>query len=161
RALLYNSHPLFEPIEGRVPVQLGNCACQRNTLWANLHAVLGIPASGDSFLARHKLQSVRRKGFPDRVEVEKERLANGRRPYKLVVFVNLGAGFEATAASHAARKCVPKLPNMVVLGLSHAQIIGTVDGHPALNLLQILEHLASIDKEISNHGKLLHRLESN
>ena len=48
---------------------------------------------------------------------------------------------------------------MVILGLSHSKVEGTVNRNPCLYLHEVLEHLRSVYYQIANQRKLLHGLE--
>ena len=40
-----------------------------------------------------------------------------------------------------------------------AQVVGAVDGHPALDLLEVVEHPLAVDEQVADHGELGHRRE--
>ena len=37
--------------------------------------------------------------------------------------------------------------------------MGAVDGHPALDLLEVVEHPLAVDEQVADHGELSHRRE--
>ena len=161
RSALDEAHPTLHLLDGGVPIHLGDCSRERNALWTNLDAVLGVATVGDSSFTGQNIESIRLKSLSDGVKIEEDGLADGGGADEVGFLADLRAGLHTTSAGHAARKRIAELPNVVILRLSHAEIIRTVDGDPGLELDKILKHLRSIHAKIADDRELAHWLQVN
>ena len=114
------THPLLESVNGRVAIDLSDRHREGNAFRADLDAVLRVAATGDAFFRTQEIKAVIRQRLTNRMEIEEQGLSDGGRADERRFFIDLRAGFEATAAAHASGKRVAKLADMVVLGLAHA-----------------------------------------
>ncbi|EJY55995.1 signal recognition particle protein [Alicyclobacillus hesperidum URH17-3-68] len=130
---------------------------QWNALRAHLDTVLGIAAFVNTALAHQGFQPVffvHRTGW---VHVEKTGLRDGKRSDKRVFVIHIRTRLNACAARKTARQFVRNLLIPLRHARSRAEIIRPIDRNPSLDLLQRVEHAATIHHEIANNGKRTHR----
>src|SRR6476646_7032303 len=89
-----------------------------------------------------------------RVHVEKPDLADNRGANEFVVVIYLRANFQAASARNAARKRIGLLLRLGRHARPCAEVVGPVDGNPALNALETFEHELPVNGEVPNHRKL-------
>jgi len=88
------------------------------------------------------------------MRIEKPYLRNGSGAYETSTVVELRTSLHAAATRNTAGERIGGFLILHRQAWTGTQIIGTVNWHPCLHSLQILKQDASIDREVSNNGKL-------
>ena len=131
---------------------------ERNFFGADLDAVLRVAAFLNSTVAHERLQTLLPEHFARGVHVEQTRLGNGGGADKSCALIELWTRFHAAAAAHALGELVGLLLHLGQNPWTIAKGVGSVDGNPGFDDLQILEEDAAIDLEVTENGELGKRL---
>jgi len=129
----------FDEVNGCLPADGGDALKEWNFLGADLDAIAGLGTVADAAFFHQCIEAIFLQRRADGVIVEEADLADYRRADVMIDRGILRAGFEATAATDAARKGIAfflKLPGNL---RTFAQVVSTIHRHPCLDAFQIAE----------------------
>src|SRR5947209_3725690 len=125
-----------------------------NVFGADFYAKLGVAAFLDTAVSHEGVEAVFFQSAAGGVVVEEFHLRDGGGADEVGLVVELGAGLHAAAAGHAAGDGIHLFLRFGKLAGTGAEIVGSVDGDPGFDALEIFKEDAAVDLKIADERKL-------
>src|SRR5579875_470321 len=150
---------VFDLLHKGVAADVADGLGERQLLGAGLDAVLGEAALLHATVTGERAETLFLEDGAGWVHVEELGLRDGGCADEACGVVELRADLHADGAGDAVRQRVTLLLNLRRLTRPGAEVVAAVDGHPGLDLLQVLEEYGAVHSEITDDREFGERLQ--
>jgi hypothetical protein len=152
--VVLSGEEVFDLLDEDVAAHVGDGFGQGKLLGAGLDAVLGEAALLDAAVSGEGSESFFFEDGSAGVHVEELGLSDGGRAYEAGGVVELGTDLHADRAADAIGERVALFLNLRGLAGARAEVVGSVDGDPGFDLLEVFEEDGAVDGEVADYGEL-------